>query len=300
MKWLLPTLMVLSACSSETAILVEIDSTLGVPAEVDQLDIVAVGANSGGMLVSSSVIDAPFPHSFSIRPKNDDSEEVTITVTARKRGDVSMTVGALVTERTVVTRFVPGEVLSIRVVLDSACVGVSCGAGETCVGGMCVAVVPDAGTDAAVDSGVDASIDSSVDSAVDSGIVTPTDSGPGEAFSCASSGLTCSAGAELCCHQRADGTGSCLAVGETCVGQPVECADASDCGGGTGVCCARYSTSTGNLQDVRCAASASGCSGPSSQTYEFLCDPAAASPCPTGQACTGTASYTALSWRTCE
>lgn len=292
MKRLLPALMVLAACSSETAILVEIDSTLAVPAEVDQLDISAVGANSGGMLVRSSVIDAPFPHSFSIRPKNDDSEEVTITVSARKRADVTMPVGALVTEQTVIARFVPGEVLTVRVLLDSACVGVSCGAGETCVGGMCVAVVADAGTDAAVDSGMD--------SAVDSGIITRPDSGPAEPFSCAASGLTCSAGVQLCCHDRADGTGSCVAVGEICVGQPVECADAADCVGGTGVCCARYSTMTGNMQDVLCRASASGCSGPSSQTYEILCDPAAAAPCPTGQACTGTASYTALNWRTCE
>jgi hypothetical protein len=117
-------------------------------------------------------------------------------------------------------------------------------------------------------------------------------------FQC-STAESCAAGAEMCCHDRANGNGLCQSPATACMTQALFCDDAADCGGGTAVCCARFSMMTGNLADARCETTSGGCSGPASQTFEILCNPAAPSPCPAGTGCTGMSRYSVLGWRTC-
>ena len=96
---------VLAGCGSETALLVESQSDLSVPDVVDQLGIAAVGSRSGESLVQVVNVNGGFPHSYAIRAGGDLSEEVTITVTARKRSMPTMTVGAFVTQAVVIGSF---------------------------------------------------------------------------------------------------------------------------------------------------------------------------------------------------
>jgi hypothetical protein len=93
----------------------------------------------------------------------------------------------------------------------------------------------------------------------------------------------------FCCFDRRAGRGTCVANGAGCGDAPLACDSAADCS--NGVCCARYSKGNGQLRDSVCEASAAACAqsagnGPN----ELWCDPVlAASPCPAGMACTGTA-----------
>jgi len=236
---LLPLL--LAGCSSETALLIQIESDLAVPDAVDQLELEAEGFASGQLLNRRFVIESAFPHSFAARPGDNNAEEVTITVTARKRTSSSMTVGDFVAERTVVARFVSGEVRTVRVVLEAACVGIMCPPGQSCVGGMCTSVLPDGGMDGGTpEGGVDSGRDAGpVDGGRDSG---PRDGGP-DAGPCAAMCEGWSVcGGDGCVDTSNDGR-HCGSCGRGCAGT-------EGCWAGTcAVCAAGYMPCAGRCVD---------------------------------------------------
>jgi len=203
---------------------VEVTSpTLEVPADVDRLEIEVVGDSSGEMLDVSFAVDSPWPHSYSVRPGSDDSEEVTIAVRGLKDG-------ALVAERAVTDGFEPGESRTVRVVLGEG----GTGDGGT-DGGM-----PDGGpTDGGVDAGCvdDAECDDGVhctdDTCEDGTCVNTPDSllcAPGE---------TCDpvegCPPRVCMEDEHCDDGRVCNGAETCAdemcssGAPMDCDDGDDC-----------------------------------------------------------------------
>ena len=72
----------IAGCSGRTAILIEITSSLPVPDAVDALELRIDGLESGASLERSFLLDAPFPHTFSVLPA-EPMEPVVITITAR-------------------------------------------------------------------------------------------------------------------------------------------------------------------------------------------------------------------------
>ena len=138
----------LAGCADETSLLVEVTSPdLVVPDDVDALRFQVAG-ESGSMLDQTFSIQGAWPHSLTVLPKDSTSEAVTITVTALKAG-------TLVVERRVNAGFTPGLQRRIDVALTGSCVGVMCGAGETCSDGRCVPDLLDGGVDGGMDAGMD-------------------------------------------------------------------------------------------------------------------------------------------------
>jgi hypothetical protein len=112
-RWLVLALaaLLVSCEEGETSILIVVDSDLAIPADVDQLQFVIVGASSGATIDRTFDVETPWPHSLSVRPRGDDAEGVSVTVTARKRPAAE----AVVTQ-TVSTAFEPGVTVTVPVV----------------------------------------------------------------------------------------------------------------------------------------------------------------------------------------
>ncbi len=124
-------------CVEQTALLLEFVSPLSVPDEANQLELEVEGLSSGQMLERQLTLDAPFPHSFLLRPGDDPDEEVTVTVTARRRSDGKDELGAFVLRRVLVASFKAGMVTVVTIELAEDCVGVKCDSGVDCVAGLC-------------------------------------------------------------------------------------------------------------------------------------------------------------------
>jgi len=153
----------LAGCADETSLLIEVTSPdLLVPDDVDALRFQVTG-ESGAMVDETFAIQGAWPHSLAVTPRASSTEAATITVTALKAG-------ATVVERRVNASFMPGVQRRIDVVLTGSCVGVSCGAGETCMDGRCVPDAVDAGVDGGLDGGVDRPDTGVRDSGIDTGV----------------------------------------------------------------------------------------------------------------------------------
>jgi len=101
----------------------------------------------------------------------------------------------------------------------------------------------------------------------------------------------CNPTTQFCCFDPALGQGTCQAIGTSCSKTDLPCDSRADCGG-TNVCCARTSQSSGNLQAVTCEASEAVClAGPGMNDYNLWCYPSAATPCPAGKTCTGSTGF---------
>ena len=77
----------LAGCADKTSLLVEVSSTLAIPDDVNQLELLVVGDVSGSMIERTYEIDSAWPHSVSLRPGSVESQGVTITVVALHDGD---------------------------------------------------------------------------------------------------------------------------------------------------------------------------------------------------------------------
>jgi hypothetical protein len=148
----------LSGCTGDTAILIEVTSPLSVPSEVDALRFEIDGESSGTRIDRMFPVAGAFPHSLSVRAVADDSQRLRIAVTGTRGG-------AFVVRRVVRAAFEAGEATTVTIDLPRECVGVECPAGIDCVAGVCDVAVPDGGLDAGVDAG-----------ALDAG--PPVDAGP--------------------------------------------------------------------------------------------------------------------------
>jgi hypothetical protein len=100
-----------------------------------------------------------------------------------------------------------------------------------------------------------------------------------------------------CCHAASATTGTCKTSGAGCGAGNINqlCDDAADCGGGTNLCCATVASNGKLSGDVHCVTSMAACSGGATQQY--LCDPAAAMPCPGTMTCVPD---TTFGWHRCQ
>ena len=146
----LVTALLSPACGSEdTALMLEIDSSLEAPARIDRLELHVEGVETGEMLERSLTLSSPFPHTFSVLPGSHPSEPVRITLNARK-GD------AFVARRVVEATFIAGGVTHVPIEIYADCEGIECAVGIDCVAGRCTTGMPrDAGTGSG-DAGVPA------------------------------------------------------------------------------------------------------------------------------------------------
>ncbi len=154
------------SCADKTAIVVVVTSDeLAVPDDVDGLRFQVVSENDR-TLDETYALDRTWPHSLSILPASGELSRVTITVTGLRDGSPRV-------RRVVRTAFDRGATRRITLELESACVGVPCGADFDCVGGVCVGQdLEDGGV------GVDAGLDGGADAGRDAG---GEDGGPSDA-----------------------------------------------------------------------------------------------------------------------
>ena len=119
-------LLSLAACTDVTEIVVVVTSNA-------RIETVTISVESEGVEVftgTESVSSTPLPMSVGLTPSSDANAEIVIDVVGRGAGALSI-------RRTARTRFVEGESLLLHVILDVACSGVTCSAGETCIDGGC-------------------------------------------------------------------------------------------------------------------------------------------------------------------
>jgi hypothetical protein len=123
--------------------------------------------------------------------------------------------------------------------------------------------------------------------------------GAGDGILCATDTFCVSATQE-CCYNRTAGSGVCQDSAALCGNQTITCDDASDCGGGTAVCCARYQNMQPNIASASCETAAASCTPAGNGFVEILCDPTEAAPCPGALTCTGVSAATNNpGWRIC-
>lgn len=180
-------LLVTLGCAQRTEIVVEVDSDLAVPGEIDAVEVIVTGSQSSS--ASGSLLDRPLPRTVGLVPAGGSLGPIEVRAVGTLRG-------VPVVERVATTSFLQGRTLLLRMFLSRACRGVTCGAGETCDEGRCVSsevdpeMLPDwtdadagsqrrdAGPDRE-DGGADAGVDAGPrDSGTDSGTDAGTDAGP--------------------------------------------------------------------------------------------------------------------------
>lgn len=144
-------------------------------------------------------------------PSGADDAEVAVRVVAgigrpadSCEGDFA---GCIVERR--IARFVPNTNVLVTVLLSEICVGVKCGAQQTCRDGLCVGV---AGVTGAADAG--RAIEAGADAGVDSGRIVDASVPPKDAA------LVCA---------PVSGATACCAKGIACVGDANLCGVASQC-----------------------------------------------------------------------
>jgi len=128
------------SCQSLSQIVVDIDTDLEVPSELDVVRLTVTGATQtvGPRQIDLTVSDAPtFPLTLGLVPGGALSP-VSITAEALRTQGV-MTPIVIVSQQAQ-TEFVEGRSLLLRMLLLSSCTQIVCGAGLTCVDGVCADV----------------------------------------------------------------------------------------------------------------------------------------------------------------
>ncbi|MBX3245626.1 MAG: lamin tail domain-containing protein [Myxococcales bacterium] len=142
----LASLFALACGSDQTAILLSFESSsLGVPEDLDQVRIVAMG-ESGVMADVTTDLGRTWPQTYAIRPgAGSSSELVAIRVFGLHTGTERL--------RRVLppVRFVSGTTIPVRVDLERGCLDVACEGDADCRNGVCTGETPM--TDAGVDGG---------------------------------------------------------------------------------------------------------------------------------------------------
>jgi hypothetical protein len=133
MKPSLALALVLSACTSpRTEVLVEVSSDLGVPGELDRIEITAT--DPAGTTRSSSAVlgggELPLPRVLGLSHEGGALGPFTLTV----RGELD---GAVVVSREASFSFQSGRTLVLSIELLRECIGESCAAGLSCARGGC-------------------------------------------------------------------------------------------------------------------------------------------------------------------
>lgn len=119
---------VAASCSTQTQLLVFVDSDLAIPGALDRLR-VEVQVGERGMAADAALSSrADLPQTLGVTGSGGDEVRV---VAIGSRGDTE------VVRQVLSTSFVAGETRVVALSLASSCVGVSCGDGETCLLGVC-------------------------------------------------------------------------------------------------------------------------------------------------------------------
>lgn len=306
-RWILCVVAALAGCAADpTQLLVEVDTDLSVPLELDRID-VEIEDETGEVISShpfeivahgDTVAPAKYelPISFAVAPRGgDDSRRVRVVVSGHL-GD-----GAAVVTRQAAIGFVAHRTIPLRMFLARACVSVQCGDNETCNDGVCVPDVVDVPPhDADMGSALDGDVmnDGAV---VDGG--TPdlgVDMTPGcasdetlcdglcrrtleDAAYCGSCDNHCAAGA-VC------NVGTCMAVAD-CNSGDAACTGVTYCDHATGQCTPGCDSNTqcdasGQVCDVSshacgCASGTHACSGACVSTMSPFACGSSCTPCPT-------------------
>ncbi|MBO6934530.1 MAG: hypothetical protein JJ863_06135 [Deltaproteobacteria bacterium] len=126
-------LVVLTACEPEplTQVLIAVDTDLNVPDEMDRV-LLEVRGPDGVLRVAEGTLadESDLPATLGLLPGSDPEAEVSVTAIGLM-GDEE------VLRRVATFSFVSDEVRVLWLRLHRACVGVSCGASETCAAGRC-------------------------------------------------------------------------------------------------------------------------------------------------------------------
>jgi hypothetical protein len=155
--WLFAAMLLASGCGSKaTQVIVTIDAEEGVRAAGPRMHVVVLGgvgrttaptASRFDRVLTPGIGDPAYPLKFVLAPLDGDvGRSYSVTATAETSGTPSTSVA----QARVIGGYVEGETQYVRLVLEDACLNVSCGDELTCKAGICV----DARTGGDVDAGV--------------------------------------------------------------------------------------------------------------------------------------------------
>jgi hypothetical protein len=259
-RWLMLGMTLLAACATEvsqpTRVVVDVDAEAQVRALAVRLQIEVTASSGRGVMDEQVRYDetldgaGAFPVRMTLVPLDGDSSRIYTLTAVAKNGD-----GTAVATARIVSGYVPGQTLYVRLLLEDSCISRTCNAEQTCRSGQCVTasvdpeklprvtnVIPDAsfGVDASGDSGVDAGndtgVDGSSDSSVDTGGVDAALDAGGDGGSdvdeCSTGADNCSANG-ICTNTPDSFTCSCI-TGFT--GDGVTCTDIDECLTNNGGC----------------------------------------------------------------
>jgi hypothetical protein len=169
-SWLL-SLSLVACASPRTAIVVVVESDLGVPVPLASVHVEA-GAAPHDFVLGDGGTQLPF--SFGVEPSDPSAGSLSLLVEARDAG------GAVLVTRRARVAFRTGHTLVLRVRLDAACMGVPCTDTTTCVAHACVDSLVDASTlpDLVPGHELDATDAGPGTDAGDAGAIDASDAGP--------------------------------------------------------------------------------------------------------------------------
>jgi hypothetical protein len=173
--WVVASALAMTACGSRaTQVIVTIDAEPGVRIDSERLHVVVLGglgrttaptASRFDRVLTPGEGDAAYPFKLALAPLDGDvGRSYSVTATAET------TTGTFVGQARIIGGYVDGETLRVRLVLEDACRGVTCGDDQTCAAGVCVDARTGGDVDAGVpdDGGPDANRDAEPD--VDGGV----------------------------------------------------------------------------------------------------------------------------------
>jgi hypothetical protein len=140
-RWICTLSVLALACgpTQPTQLLVVIRSDMLVPERLDSISLELLREPDPPLGPFLQIVDpanrysVPLPVTVSLRARTDPSREVTVIASAIRRGIVH-------SEQRARVRFVRSEAHVLCMRLDEACYDVSCAAGSTCSGGVCVPI----------------------------------------------------------------------------------------------------------------------------------------------------------------
>ncbi len=125
----------LLGCSTQTQLVVVVETNLEVPAELDLVEVSVLGPD-GVSTVTPQPLEAPgapsFPLTLGVAPSGEALGPITVTAIGRRAG------AEVVRQSATVSALVPGETRTLHLVLYRSCVGRDCPAATTCDAAGCV------------------------------------------------------------------------------------------------------------------------------------------------------------------